>query len=68
MVNLIYKSTWYIWIIIIIFFRESYYGKPIILSLAILLSIIAVKRALNSRNAWRPIAEEYHKDLEDKDI
>lgn len=68
MVNLIYKSTWYIWILFIIFFRESNYGKSIILTLAVLLSIIAVKRAINARNAWRPIAEEYHNDLEDKDI
>jgi len=65
MVNFIYKISWVAWLGIIIFFRDDVLGKIIILVLAILLSIIAVGRALNARNAWRPIAEEYHKELDD---
>ena len=47
------------------YFRDDFAIKIIILILAILLSIIAVSRALHSRDLWRPIAEKYHKDLED---
>ncbi|MBC8197308.1 MAG: hypothetical protein H8E60_05430 [Candidatus Marinimicrobia bacterium] len=65
MVNFIYKISWVAWLGIIIFFRDDVLGKIIILVMAILLSIIAVVRALNARNAWRPIAEEYHKELDD---
>ena len=65
MVNQIYKSAWLLWICIIIFFRDYPFANAVILVLAILLSGIAVKRALNARDAWRPIAEEYHKELED---
>lgn len=65
MVNLIYKSTWLLWIVIIIFFRDFIIGKITILLMAIILSIITVKRALNAREDWRPIAEEYHKDMEE---
>lgn len=65
MVNLIYKISWVVWLGIIIFFRDDFSGKIFILIMAILLSIIAVVRSLNARNAWRPIAEEYHKELDD---
>ena len=65
MINLIYKFSWIFWIVLIGFFRDDFAIKIIILIMAILLSIIAVTRAINARNAWRPIAEEYHKDLED---
>jgi hypothetical protein len=65
MVNFIYKLSWLFWIVIIIFFRDYFVGKIIILVMAILLSLIAVVRSINARNAWRPIAEKYHKDLDD---
>ena len=65
MINFIYKFSWFFWIVIIVFFRDYFFGKIIILVMAILLSIIAVVRSINARNAWRPIAEEYHKDLDD---
>lgn len=65
MINLIYKSFWFFWIILILFFRDNSIGKPAIFILAVLLSIIAVKRAINAREGWRPIAEEYHEELED---
>ena len=64
MINNIYKFSWILWIILIGFFRDFFIGKIIILLMAILLSIIAVSRALHSRNLWRPIAEKYHRDLE----
>ena len=64
MINLIYKFSWIFWIVLIVFFRHDFTGKIILLVMAILLSIIAVTRAINSRNAWRHIAEEYHKDLD----
>ena len=65
MINLIYKFAWIFWIVLIGFFRDDFAIKIVILILAILLSIIAVSRALYSRDLWRPIAEKYHKDLED---
>jgi len=65
MVNLLYKSAWILWIIILIFLREFSLGKSIILFMAIFLSIIAVKRAINARNDWRSIAKEYHRGLDD---
>ena len=65
MVNIIYKIAWAIWFILIFFFRESSISKYIIVLLVIPLCIIAVRRAINVREDWRPIAEEYHKDLEE---
>ena len=65
MINTIYKFLWILWIILIGFFRDNFISKIIILVMAILLSIIAVTRALHSRDLWRPIAEKYHRDLED---
>ena len=62
--NLIYKLTWLLWLVLILFFRDSIIEKSIIVLIAIILSIIAVRRAINARNDWRPIAEKYHKDLE----
>tara|TARA_B100000941_G_scaffold288193_2_gene264643 strand:+ start:182 stop:379 length:198 start_codon:yes stop_codon:yes gene_type:complete len=62
--NLIYKLTWLLWLVLILFFRDSIIEKSIIVLIAIILSVIAVRRAINARNDWRPIAEEYHKDLE----
>ncbi len=63
--NLI-KLLWIIDIIMILFFRYSTEGKMAILILTISLTVITIIRHLNSRNEWREIAEEYHKDLESK--
>ena len=59
-VNIIYKSLWLVlFFLIITFDRSNTYSVYITLSLLILLTIIAVIRAINLRNEWRPIAEEY---------
>ena len=63
--NLI-KLLWIIDIIMILFFRYSTEGKMAILILTISLTVITIIRHLNSRNEWREIAEEYHKDSESK--
>ncbi|MAS78496.1 MAG: hypothetical protein CMG15_07665 [Candidatus Marinimicrobia bacterium] len=59
-VNIIYKTLWLVlFFLIITFDRSNTYSVYITLSLLILLTIIAVIRAINLRNEWRPIAEEY---------
>ncbi len=59
-VNIIYKTLWLVlFFLIITFDRSNIYSIYITLSLLILLTIIAVIRAINLRNEWRPIAEEY---------
>ena len=59
-VNIIYKTLWLVlFFLIITFDRSNTYRVYITLSLLILLTIIAVIRAINLRNEWRPIAEEY---------
>ena len=59
-VNIIYKTLWLLlFFLIITFDRSNTYSVYITLSLLILLTIIAVIRAINLRNEWRPIAEEY---------
>ena len=59
-VNIIYKTLWLVLVFLIItFVRSNTYSVYITLSLLILLTIIAVIRAINLRNEWRPIAEEY---------
>ena len=59
-VNIIYKTLWLVlFFLIITFDRSNTYSVYITLSLLILLTIIAVIRAINFRNEWRPIAEEY---------
>ena len=60
------KFLWIIDIIMILFFRYSTESKMAILILTISLTVITIIRHLNSRNEWREIAEEYHKDLESK--
>ena len=65
MVNLVYKFSWLVWLFLILFFRDSNLEKLLILILSIPLCIIAVRRAINAREDWRPIAEEFHKDLEE---
>ena len=59
-INIIYKSLWVVlFFLIITFDRSNSYSVYITLGLLILLTIIAVIRAINLRNVWRPIAEEY---------
>ena len=59
-VNIIYKTLWLVlFFLIITFDRSNTYSVYITISLLILLTIIAVIRAINLRNEWRPIAEEY---------
>ena len=59
-VNIIYKTLWLVlFFLIITFDRSNTYSVYITLSLLILLTIIAVIRAINLRNEWRPIAEQY---------
>ncbi len=59
-VNIIYKALWFIlFFLIITFDRSNKYSVYITLGLLVVLTIIAVIRAINLRNEWRPIAEEY---------
>ncbi len=59
-VNIIYKALWIVlFILIITFDRSNNYSVYTTLGLLICLTIIAVIRAINLRNEWRPIAEEY---------
>ena len=60
-INIIYKSLWVVLLFLIITFdRSNSYSVYITLGLLILLTIIAVIRAINLRNEWRPIAEKYY--------
>ena len=59
-VNIIYKALWIVlFLLIITFDRSNNYSVYTTLGLLICLTIIAVIRAINLRNEWRPIAEEY---------
>ena len=59
-VNIIYKALWIVlFFLIITFDRSNNYSVYTTLGLLICLTIIAVIRAINFRNEWRPIAEEY---------
>ena len=59
-VNIIYKALWFIlFFLIITFDRSNKYSIYSTLGLLIFLTVIAVIRAINLRNEWRPIAEEY---------
>jgi len=59
-VNIIYKALWFVlFFLIITFDRSNNYSVYITLGLLVSLTIIAVIRAINLRNEWRPIAEEY---------
>ena len=60
-VNIIYKAFWLIlFILILTFDRSSSNSIYSTLGLLVILTIIAVVRAINSRNNWRPIAEKYY--------
>ena len=62
-VNIMYKALWFmLFILIVTFDRSSKYSMYITLSLLIFLTIIAVVRAINLRNEWRPIAEKHFLD------
>ena len=57
------KLLWLVYIIVILFFRYTFEGKIVILIYSICLALITIINALKSRNEWREIAEEYHKNL-----
>ncbi len=58
------KFLWIGYIVVVLFFRFTFKGKIIILIYSICLALITIINALKSRNEWREIAEEYHKNLE----
>ncbi len=57
------KLLWLVYIVVILFFRYTFEGKIVILIYSICLALITIINALKSRNEWREIAEEYHKNL-----
>ena len=60
-VNIVYKSLWLIlFILILTFDRSSNNSVYSTLGLLVILTIVAVVRAINSRNDWRPIAEKHY--------
>ena len=60
-VNIVYKSLWLIlFILILTFDRSSNNSIYSTLGLLVILTVVAVVRAINSRNNWRPIAEKYY--------
>ena len=62
-VNIIYKSLWLIlFILILTFDRSSNNSLYSTLGLLVILTIVAVVRAINSRNDWRPLAEKHYQE------
>ena len=60
-VNIIYKAFWLIlFILILTFDRSSNNSIYSTLGLLVILTIVAVVRAINSRNDWRPFAEKHY--------
>ena len=60
-VNIVYKFLWLIlFILILTFDRSSNNSIYSTLGLLVILTIVAVVRAINSRNDWRPIAEKHY--------
>ena len=59
-VNIVYRTLWLILIILIFTFDRSSNNSVYILGLLVILTIVAVIRAINSRNEWRPIAEKHY--------
>ena len=59
-VNIVYRTLWLILIILILTFDRSSNNSVYILGLLVILTIVAVVRAINSRNEWRPIAEKHY--------
>ena len=63
--NKIYKASWLVLILLIIFFdRYNIYWVVITIILLLLLSGIAVLRSLEARNEWRKYIEEQSMDEE----
>lgn len=60
------KFLWIGYFIVILFFRYSFEGKILILIYSICLVLITTINALKSRNEWRGVAEDYHKNLENE--
>ena len=67
-VNIVYKSLWLIlFILILTFDRSSNNSIYSTLGLLVILTIVAVVRAINSRNDWRPLAEkDYQENMTDE--
>jgi len=67
-VNIVYKSLWLIlFILILTFDRSSNNSIYSTLGLLVILTIVAVVRAINSRNDWRPLAEkDYLENMTDE--
>ncbi len=60
-VSIFYRTLWLILIILIFTFdRSSSSSIYSTLGLLVILTIVAVVRAINSRNDWRPIAEKHY--------
>ena len=60
-VNIIYKSLWLIlFVLILTFDRSSNNSIYSTLGLLVILTVVAVVRAINSRNDWRPLAEKHY--------
>ena len=60
-VNIVYKALWLILLILILTFdRSSNNSIYSTLGLLVILTIVAVVRAINSRNDWRPFAEKHY--------
>ena len=59
-VNIVYRTLWLILIILIFTFDRSSNNSVYILGLLVIFTIVAVVRAINSRNEWRPIAEKHY--------
>ena len=59
-VNIVYRTLWLILIILIFTFNRSSNSSVYILGLLVILTTVAVVRAINSRNEWRPIAEKHY--------
>ena len=59
-VNIVYRTLWLILIILIFTFDRSSNNSVYILGLLVILTIVAIVRAINSRNEWRPIAEKHY--------
>jgi len=60
------KILWISYFVVILFFRYSFEGKIFILIYSICLVLITVINAIKSRNEWRGVAENYHKNLENE--
>ena len=59
--NIVYKSLWLIlFILILTFDRSSNNSVYSTLGLLVILTIVAVVSAINSRNDWRPFAEKHY--------